>query len=64
MTDLYTQGIQYGSSLGSLGCSRGRIVNLHSLHDSNRLKAVNRALTTALPTNELILKASAGVVMI
>jgi hypothetical protein len=39
-------------------------VNLHSLHDSNRLKAVNRALTTALPTNELILKASAGVVMI
>ena len=35
------QGIQYGNSLGSLGRSFGKIVNLQSLH--NRITTVTTA---------------------
>jgi hypothetical protein len=43
------QGIQYGYSLGSFGCQCGLIVNLQSLHESSRLKAVAMALIAAVP---------------
>jgi hypothetical protein len=58
----YAQGIQYGSSLGSLGCNRGRIVNLHSLHDSSTLRAVKTALMAVVLATESILQGAAEMV--
>lgn len=55
ISSIYSQGIQYGSSLGSSGCNRGLIVNLHSLHESSRLRAVKVALMAAVPAAESIL---------
>ena len=43
-------GIQYGSSLGSSGCSNGDIVNLHNLQ-TNKLKTAAMATNHAVGTS-------------
>jgi hypothetical protein len=54
-SDFYIQGIQYGSSLGSSGCNRGRTVNLHTLHESSTLRAVKMTLKVVVPATKSIL---------
>lgn len=51
------QGIQYGSSLGSSACNRGRMTNLHSLHENTRLRTVKMAVIAVVPSKECILSA-------
>ena len=55
ISSVYLQGIQYGSSLGSLGCNRGRMVNLHNLHETSRLRVVKMTLMAVVTAPDSIL---------
>lgn len=52
----HSQGIRYGSSLGSSGYNRGRTVNLQTLHESSKLNAVKAILADVVPATDSILK--------